>query len=642
MVRWLKIFWIALPAAIWFTLHALLRGSGDTTLLYAYSALPLLGFIGFMVPRLEKFCRWIVLTLLVFFAAILVIEVLMMPYKAYNLWFDLLDHGSSRGRVSQLFIKLGSLIGGFGAWYMLRKTQIDMGLIYLPGFFLFLLFPSLYTGLLALGLYLLPHIHKKAGWRLPLLALMAFTVGLTGMNGPARGIALIDNQPGTLYNRILERYPELPLVYQVPLYGQTLTERVEDGAKPILTTQNILKLNGPARTWVYLRTQLYRDFKGSGGTLIKMGQKLDRQDLEITEERPEGPIIKVTLLSDFMNIFPLTLHTSAIEAGQTSYIWDSSTASLVWSDPPLVYEEEFILYEDRKKQWLETEEDLQPYLGLPAGLSDRFYSLAEGFKRDNEQHTVDAIQEYLLHHFDYTLDTPARNDYIENFLFESQEGYCLHFATSFLIMARMNGIPCRMAEGYISFLPGPEIMQQGGTPGEALVTGYSAHTWPEVYLPAYGWRRVEVTPPYFNEENSVVGIPYGQEEMTSSSINWEQRSMANWEIPFWVLYSLLGAALLSIAIIIYRKRPLSAERTVKKLIRISSRKNWPDPEQKGWKEWLNQLENRTGRETADEWRQTLLSFRYDNRTPDQEERDKIHRLPAQLRNILSDRKRRSS
>jgi len=637
LVRWLRLFWIALPAAIWFSLHALLRGSGDLTLLYAYSALPLLGFIGYMVPRVEKICRWIVLTLLVFFAAILVIEVLMMPYKAYNLWFDLLDHGSSRGRVSQLFIKLGSLIGGFGAWYMMRKTKMDIGLIYLPAFFLFLLFPSLYTGILALGLYLMPQMKKKAGWRLPLLALTALLAGLTGINGPAKGIALIDNQPGTLYNRILERYPELPLVYQVPLYGQTLTERVEDGAKPILTTQNILKINGPARTWVYLRTQLYRDFRGKGETLIKMGEMLDRGDLETTEERPEGSIIKVTLLSDFMNIFPLTLHTSVIEAGRTSYKWNSSTASLVWSDPPLVYEEEFILFEDQNKQWLEREENLEPYLRLPSGISDRFYSLAEGFNRESDKKTIRAIQDYLLHHFDYTLDTPSRDNYVEYFLFESQEGYCLHFATSFLMMARMNGIPCRMAEGYISYLPGPEIMQQGGTPGQALVTGYSSHTWPEVYLPEQGWKRIEVTPPYYNEENTAAGNPYGQEEMTSSINTWEQRNKAVWKLPLWLLYILIGLALLSLSAILYRNRPLSGERTVKKLIRISTRKGWPHPQQEGWKKWLEKLEECTDEESAVQWRQRLLAFRYDSRLPGQMERDKIHRLPADLRKLLKDK-----
>lgn len=631
MVRWLRIFWICLPAAIWFSLHAYLHGSGDVTLLYAYSFLPLLGFIGYMIPRIEKICRWIVLCLLFFFSAILVIEVLMMPYKAYNLWFDLLDHGSSRGRVSQLFIKLGGLIGGFGAWYMLRKEKMDIALIYLPGFFLFLLFPSVYTGILALGLYLWPQLHKKSGWRLPLLATGALLIGLTGIKGEAKGIALIDNQPGTMYNRILERYPELPLIYQVPLYGQTLTERVEDGAKPVLTTQNILKINGPAQTWVYLRTNLYRSFKGNG-TLAKMDNAITRQNLERLEERPNGTMIKVTLLSDFMNIFPLTLKTSAIEAGQTSYKWDSSTASLVWSDPPLVYEEEFILYEDQNRQWLEKEEDLALYQALPSGISDRFKRLAEGFSRDTEKETVRAIQEYLLHHFSYTLDTSAQDDYVEYFLFESQKGYCLHFSTAFLMMARMNDIPCRMAEGYISYLPGMDAIQHGGTPGEALVTGFSAHTWPEVYYKDQGWTRVEVTPPYYNEETTPLGTPAAQEEMTSGKgIDWNRNRTWEWNIPNPVKYGILGILIVAAVIVLYRKRPKSRERTIKKLIRISVRKGWPHPEQSGWKMWLKVLEEKTDSSTAQEWGDLLLRFRYSPKHVENKDWHKIHSMPAKFR-----------
>lgn len=88
--------------------------------------------------------------------------------------------------------------------------------------------------------------------------------------------------------------------------------------------------------------------------------------------------------------------------------------------------------------------------------------------------------------FRYSLEAPAGNGYqvLEDFLFTSHAGYCVHYAASMALMARIVGIPSRVA---IGFLPGTN---SGGT---WTVTAHDMHAWPELYLAGLGWIRFEPT-----------------------------------------------------------------------------------------------------------------------------------------------------
>lgn len=77
------------------------------------------------------------------------------------------------------------------------------------------------------------------------------------------------------------------------------------------------------------------------------------------------------------------------------------------------------------------------------------------------------------------------DDPIGGFL-ETRTGYCVQFATAMVMMARSQGIPARMAVG---FLPGEP--QSDGT---RKVIAADAHTWPELWLSGMGWTRFEPTP----------------------------------------------------------------------------------------------------------------------------------------------------
>jgi transglutaminase-like putative cysteine protease len=90
--------------------------------------------------------------------------------------------------------------------------------------------------------------------------------------------------------------------------------------------------------------------------------------------------------------------------------------------------------------------------------------------------------------FHYTLHPPllGSSDTVDAFLFDSQRGFCAHYAGSFVFLMRAEGIPARVVAGY-----------QGGewnADGHYLaVHQYDAHAWAEVWQAGKGWVQVDPT-----------------------------------------------------------------------------------------------------------------------------------------------------
>lgn len=100
-----------------------------------------------------------------------------------------------------------------------------------------------------------------------------------------------------------------------------------------------------------------------------------------------------------------------------------------------------------------------------------------------------SIRDFLAAQCSYTLSPPALpegKDFVEYFLTEGHEGYCVHFASAAVLMLRVLGIPARYAEGYA--VPVTENGEWADVPD------YNAHAWVEVYWGGTGWLPVEMTP----------------------------------------------------------------------------------------------------------------------------------------------------
>ncbi len=116
---------------------------------------------------------------------------------------------------------------------------------------------------------------------------------------------------------------------------------------------------------------------------------------------------------------------------------------------------------------------------------------------DSDFAAVAALQRWFRSsEFGYSLSAPVDDgfdgagvDAVEQFLIE-REGYCVHFASAFALMARSLGIPTRIVIGY---LPG---LSTGDTIDDRIVysvTSDQLHSWPEVYFEGIGWVGFEPT-----------------------------------------------------------------------------------------------------------------------------------------------------
>lgn len=135
--------------------------------------------------------------------------------------------------------------------------------------------------------------------------------------------------------------------------------------------------------------------------------------------------------------------------------------------------------------------DFSPYLSLPK-VPKRLeaYALEITKSEDKPYGKLHAIQNALEARCVYDLDAPFQKenqDSIDFFIFESRAGSCDQFASAFVVLARLNGIPTRLVTG---FAPG----DYNPFTGYWEVKAEHAHAWAESYFPFYGWVSFDPTP----------------------------------------------------------------------------------------------------------------------------------------------------
>ncbi len=129
-------------------------------------------------------------------------------------------------------------------------------------------------------------------------------------------------------------------------------------------------------------------------------------------------------------------------------------------------------------------------LRLPQRKHLRARAMAEQWRREfstPEQIIQRALQYFKQESFIYTY-TPAslEKDTIDEFLFETHQGFCEHYSAAFTVLMRAAGIPTRIVTGYL-----------GGTVNPLgnylIVRQRDAHAWTEVWLADRGWVRIDPT-----------------------------------------------------------------------------------------------------------------------------------------------------
>ena len=131
----------------------------------------------------------------------------------------------------------------------------------------------------------------------------------------------------------------------------------------------------------------------------------------------------------------------------------------------------------------------QQETALPSDFNPRTVSIARQWAAEtpDAQQLINRVLRLFNESFVYTLQPPELGKHsVDEFLWQTQQGFCEHFASSFAFFMRAAGYPARVIAGY-----------QGGEkhPSEGFITvrQYDAHAWTEVWLEDEGWVRIDPT-----------------------------------------------------------------------------------------------------------------------------------------------------
>ncbi len=220
------------------------------------------------------------------------------------------------------------------------------------------------------------------------------------------------------------------------------------------------------------------------GVTWKRGRSLPLRGEIPVQERPVTYTITLEP-SDTRWMFALDM-----PAGPAPDTWMDANRTLQ-ATTPIVQRVSYQLTSYRRYRTLPAPSwDRRRGLQLPDDNNPRTVALGRQWAKTHTS-TTDIISTAVAHltegGFVYTLNPPPPTaDPVDQFLFETQRGYCEHFAASFALLMRAAGVPARVVGGYLGGEANPY--------GDYLIIRQSdAHAWVEVIDDTGGWVRIDPT-----------------------------------------------------------------------------------------------------------------------------------------------------
>lgn len=291
----------------------------------------------------------------------------------------------------------------------------------------------------------------------------------------------------------------------------------------------VMRVTSPLPT--YWKATTLEAFTGSGWASnatfsYRVPEGVGPRPIHVPEPRPPGD--EVTLRFELSGVTTSYLFSggrpTSLTLDSPSPVWASETGALSTSqtiEPPMSYQLTAVIPRARPKQLVGLGRDYpsdyqDAYLVVPMPPAkqvrqnpsleqewrttwspryenDEFrdiYTLNRtivGDATDPYEQTL-RIERYLRTHFRYSLLVPPSrfSSPIAAFLFDTHTGYCQHFAGAMALLLRLNGIPSRVAVGFITgSLVGTQTYE---------VTTNNAHSWVEAYFPGQRWLPFDPTP----------------------------------------------------------------------------------------------------------------------------------------------------
>jgi transglutaminase-like putative cysteine protease len=548
---------------------------------------------------------------------------IVTPVSAYIAWFEILKGSGTGGLIPFVFsMTAGFFTAAFGtAVYRGFRLPPALGSLAVSSMVISVILQSPWLGALALAagsaaLVLLFRGGKEGSYS-PLTALavaMLLAVPAAGLTKADGNLFIDDFLSPWIRKQVVRLLPEFPFLYTMPGYGYTLNEK-RLGAAPALSRRALFRVRGRPGEILYLRTRVFDFYTGQGWELSGEVKKLAGMEAgSWFRSGEEGDALEIEVLIDFINTLP---HTLDMIHFRTDREYETQLAGLETGfllKDPILRGETFIVQRGKKRV---DSADLLPYTAVPSSLPAEVRRLAERLgSAEKDEQILDSISRYLAQNNSYSLESGAARAGVDStwdFLFNSRTGYCSNFATAYVILARLNGIPARYATGFLVFLPFDD--------GQTFVTGYASHAWPEVWLPDRGWTSREATPPmnpdYMEGFRRFGGPGGGMDDTTRGQLEgmlgerapWsgDEADRGNGAGSFLFLLPLLAGLAAAAALLVLRRRLAAqlpgkgprrqAERELRSILRILKQPESQSPVRAGWLRWAE--ETSRGRESGE-------------------------------------------
>ena len=539
----LRLLCTVLPMLV---MHRVLNATGPLGFFYGFLT------AGCLIPLLPRTCQHYVRPFFFSLGAFIGLALIVIqPLSGFLIWFDLVRAGTMRGPVSAVFMYLGgylSLAASFGSGPGQRLRSFGQFLFVnaLLAFIIMrlgwiLALAGVLLSLVVIAALLGKPVPKYRRRGLATLAGLALLSGLITLAPTPRqdpgGMYLIDEYLSGFLREVVFKYlPDFPVLYGFSGYGYGFAEE-KLGGRPLLSERAVFALEGQAGSTYYLRSKAYNTFTGTGWVnsfshpdSVPSGRlpEIETEDPGQSGRTDTGwqTLLSLNLLVEYYPLVPQILGTTTVLPGRSGdgLVYSGSPAVGLTLLKPLVYGEpmrigrQTSLSAPRVVEGQITAPGQDPadrpehYLLLPEAVPPVARELAASLIGLPPADFTHALAELLDEGFTYSLDpeirpgngnqagdgmNPEGGGFIDHFLTVSRTGYCVHFATAAVLLARLAGVPARYVTGFLVTIPEPEdyyLPVGSGGLARTEITGLNSHAWAEIWFPLTGWTSFEATP----------------------------------------------------------------------------------------------------------------------------------------------------
>jgi len=322
--------------------------------------------------------------------------------------------------------------------------------------------------------------------------------------------------------------PRLPSMWQMPLQNKAttgLTDSVSPGSIAELSQSSALAFRasfsgeppkGQARYWRVLKTWSQSSSLKREERRVRRGQQIE---YELIDKQSSYQLI---LEPHYKHYIPSL--DFAYSSNDSTLLSDFSLRSI---DP--VYKRQAFEIDQYKQVdgFVNTAKSLQRYTQLPNKIAAIDNPKTREWINNKLAIGIDkyTILEQLLTMFNkgdfrYTLKPPLLGEQqIDDFLFSSQAGFCVHYASTYLYVARVLDVPARMVAGYLGG-------EWDNSNAFLSVRQYDAHAWVEIWKDKQ-WVRVDPTA-YVSPERVEQGILQSLDDQ-SEFLSGQYLSLRHWQ-----------------------------------------------------------------------------------------------------------------